>query len=241
MGALDRAENRPRFVQTRHEEMAAFMAAAHGKFTGEVGVCLATSGPRRDSPAQRPLRREDGPRAGAGHRRAVGAHVDGRQLPARGRPSLPLQGRRRRVRPRLQRRRRRSATSSTAPCASPRSSVRRPASSSRRTCRSSMPYEDPPHKHGAIVSSVGVSYAARPSRTIAISRRAAEILNAGRASGDAHRRRRARSRRRRSQAVAEAHRRRRRQGAPRQGRAARRPPVRHRRRSVSSAPSRAGT
>ena len=29
----------------RHEEMAAFMATAHAKFTGEVGVCLATSGP----------------------------------------------------------------------------------------------------------------------------------------------------------------------------------------------------
>ncbi|KFI07734.1 thiamine pyrophosphate-requiring protein [Massilia sp. BSC265] len=33
------------FVQTRHEEMAAFMACGHAKFTGEVGVCLATSGP----------------------------------------------------------------------------------------------------------------------------------------------------------------------------------------------------
>lgn len=45
MGALARAEERMRFVQTRHEEMAAFMACAHAKFTGEVGVCLATSGP----------------------------------------------------------------------------------------------------------------------------------------------------------------------------------------------------
>jgi pyruvate dehydrogenase (quinone) len=35
----------PEFVQTRHEEMAAFMACAHAKFTGELGVCLATSGP----------------------------------------------------------------------------------------------------------------------------------------------------------------------------------------------------
>src|SRR5512144_2285215 len=35
----------PRFVQARHEEMAAFMAGAHAKFTGEPGVCLATSGP----------------------------------------------------------------------------------------------------------------------------------------------------------------------------------------------------
>ncbi|MBV8153563.1 MAG: thiamine pyrophosphate-requiring protein [Candidatus Eremiobacteraeota bacterium] len=33
------------FVQVRHEEMAAFMACAHAKFTGEAGVCMATSGP----------------------------------------------------------------------------------------------------------------------------------------------------------------------------------------------------
>lgn len=45
MGALDAAHDRIDFVQARHEEMAAFMACAHAKFTGEVGVCLATSGP----------------------------------------------------------------------------------------------------------------------------------------------------------------------------------------------------
>ncbi|MEK6374561.1 MAG: thiamine pyrophosphate-requiring protein [Acidobacteriota bacterium] len=45
MGAIDRANEAMRFVQVRHEEMAAFMACAHAKFTGEVGVCLATSGP----------------------------------------------------------------------------------------------------------------------------------------------------------------------------------------------------
>jgi len=45
MGALDRADGRPRFIQVRHEEMAAFMACGHAKWTGEVGVCLATSGP----------------------------------------------------------------------------------------------------------------------------------------------------------------------------------------------------
>ena len=33
------------FVQVRHEEMAAFMAVGHAKFTGELGVCLATGGP----------------------------------------------------------------------------------------------------------------------------------------------------------------------------------------------------
>ncbi|MFL5515533.1 MAG: thiamine pyrophosphate-requiring protein [Gemmatimonadales bacterium] len=45
MGALNRADGDPEFIQVRHEEMAAFMACAHAKFTGELGVCLATSGP----------------------------------------------------------------------------------------------------------------------------------------------------------------------------------------------------
>jgi pyruvate dehydrogenase (quinone) len=45
VGALDRAGGDPELIQVRHEEMAAFMACAHAKFTGEVGVCLATSGP----------------------------------------------------------------------------------------------------------------------------------------------------------------------------------------------------
>ena len=45
LGALDRAGDKFEFVQVRHEEMAAFMASAHAKFTGELGVCLATSGP----------------------------------------------------------------------------------------------------------------------------------------------------------------------------------------------------
>jgi len=45
MGALRRAQGKLEFVQTQHEELAAFMAASHPKFTGEVGVCIATSGP----------------------------------------------------------------------------------------------------------------------------------------------------------------------------------------------------
>ncbi|MGE5136981.1 MAG: thiamine pyrophosphate-requiring protein [Gemmatimonadota bacterium] len=45
LGAYDRAGGDPEFIQVRHEEMAAFMATAHAKFTGEVGVCTATSGP----------------------------------------------------------------------------------------------------------------------------------------------------------------------------------------------------
>lgn len=44
-GALNRANGKIQFIQARHEEMAAFMASAHAKFTGELGVCIATSGP----------------------------------------------------------------------------------------------------------------------------------------------------------------------------------------------------
>lgn len=45
MGAMDRAKDRFDYIRVRHEEMSAFMACGHAKFTGEVGVCMATSGP----------------------------------------------------------------------------------------------------------------------------------------------------------------------------------------------------
>lgn len=45
LAALDRAGNQPELVQPAHEELAALMACAHAKYTGQVGVCLATSGP----------------------------------------------------------------------------------------------------------------------------------------------------------------------------------------------------
>ncbi|AWL99907.1 thiamine pyrophosphate-requiring protein [Bradyrhizobium amphicarpaeae] len=47
-GAMNRAQGKEGeigFVQARHEEMAAFMASAYAKFSGELGVCIATSGP----------------------------------------------------------------------------------------------------------------------------------------------------------------------------------------------------
>src|SRR5882762_2991984 len=44
-GALGKFADTIEFVQVRHEEQAALMACAHAKWTGEVGVCLATSGP----------------------------------------------------------------------------------------------------------------------------------------------------------------------------------------------------
>jgi len=45
MEALRTHQEQIRFVQVRHEEAAAFMACAHAKYTGKLGVCLATSGP----------------------------------------------------------------------------------------------------------------------------------------------------------------------------------------------------
>src|ERR1700712_4287778 len=44
-GAFPHVGDRMAFTQVRHEEIAAFAATAHAKLTGEVGVCLATSGP----------------------------------------------------------------------------------------------------------------------------------------------------------------------------------------------------
>ncbi|QCQ90290.1 thiamine pyrophosphate-requiring protein [Rhodococcus sp. SGAir0479] len=45
LAAWGRADNRPKFVQARHEEMCAFQAVGYAKFSGRVGVCMATSGP----------------------------------------------------------------------------------------------------------------------------------------------------------------------------------------------------
>lgn len=45
LGAMGRAEHRLEFIQPRHEELAAFMACAHAKYTGQIGCCVATSGP----------------------------------------------------------------------------------------------------------------------------------------------------------------------------------------------------
>src|ERR1700744_3886621 len=45
LAAWGRADDQPQFIQARHEEMAAFEAVGYAKFTGQVGVCMATSGP----------------------------------------------------------------------------------------------------------------------------------------------------------------------------------------------------
>jgi pyruvate dehydrogenase (quinone) len=45
LGALNRAGNSPKFIQARHEEMAAFEAVGYAKYGDRVGICMATSGP----------------------------------------------------------------------------------------------------------------------------------------------------------------------------------------------------
>ena len=123
MGALHRAGDRFKLVRTSHEEMAAFMACAHAKFTGEVGVCLATSGPGAihllnglyDAKMDhQPVVAIVGPAVAQGARRLVSA---------RGRSDLAVQGCRARVRPHGHRIRRRCGTSSIARSASPRRSA----------------------------------------------------------------------------------------------------------------------
>ena len=98
-GALNRADGQIEFIQVRHEEMAAFMASAHAKFTGELGVCIATSGPGASHLITGLYDARHGPHAGARHRRPAGAHRHRRPLPAGSRPAEPVQGRRRRFRP----------------------------------------------------------------------------------------------------------------------------------------------
>src|SRR5215212_2895135 len=45
LGAFSRADDQPRFIQSRHEEMSAFEAVGFAKFGDRPGVCMATSGP----------------------------------------------------------------------------------------------------------------------------------------------------------------------------------------------------
>ena len=79
----------------RHEEGAAFAACGYAKFTGRLGVCIATSGPGRHPSPERPLRRQAGRRPGAGHHRADLPRPDRHALPAGDRHPAAVRGRRR--------------------------------------------------------------------------------------------------------------------------------------------------
>ena len=67
---MGKADNDPKFVQVRHEEMAAFEAVGYAKFSGRVGVCMATSGPGAIHLLNGLYDATARPRSGRGHRRA---------------------------------------------------------------------------------------------------------------------------------------------------------------------------
>ena len=166
------------------------MACAHAKFTGEVGVCLATSGPGRDPSAERAVRREARPPAGGGDRRPAGAH---RRSAASYQQEVDLVSLFKdvaaRVRPHGDVTRRRSASWSTARCAS-RSAER------TVTClivpndvQELDAVESPPREHGTVHTGIGYQRAAGRARARATCERAAERAQRRREGGDAGRRR----------------------------------------------------
>ena len=98
VGAFSRADDQPRFIQARHEEMAAFAGRRLREVQRPSRRLHGHVRARGDPPAQRAVRRQARPRAGGGDRRPDQPHRDGRQLPAGGRPPQPVQGRRQRLR-----------------------------------------------------------------------------------------------------------------------------------------------
>jgi pyruvate dehydrogenase (quinone) len=175
-GALNRARGKIEFVQARHEEMAAFMASAYAKFTGELGVCIATSGPgashlitglydaRLDHMPVLAIAGQQARKALGGHyqqevdivsmfKDVAGAFVQQASSPAQVRHLVD-----RAVRVALGERR---VTAIVLP-----------------NDLQDAPYEDPPRKHGTVHSGVGF---AKP-RTLPFEadlHRAADVLNAG--------------------------------------------------------------
>jgi pyruvate dehydrogenase (quinone) len=177
LGGLARfGTDKIQFIQVRHEEMAAFMASAHAKFTGELGVCLATSGPGASHliTGLYDARLDHMPVlaiAGQQARAALGGHYQ---------QEVDLLSMFKDV-----------AGAFTQQASTP-PQIRhlidravRIAKAERRVTAliipndlQDEPYEDPPHKHGTIHSGVGYSDPRIIPTEIDL-RRAAEVLNSG--------------------------------------------------------------
>jgi len=175
-GALNRADGKIAFIQARHEEMAAFMASAYAKFSGELGVCIATSGPgathlitglydaRLD---HQPVLALVGQQA----RRSIGGHyqqeVDLASLfkDVAGdfvhQAAVPAQ-----VRHLIDRAARIALANKTVTAVILPNDLQE------------MPYETPPRKHGSVMSGIGYAAARTIPQEIDLMR-AAEVLNAG--------------------------------------------------------------
>jgi pyruvate dehydrogenase (quinone) len=177
LGALNRFGGGIELIQVRHEEMAAFMASAYAKFTGGLGVCMATSGPgashlitglydaRMDHMPVLAIAGQQARTAMGGHyqqevdlvsmyKDVAGAFVHQASAPAQVRHLVD-----RAVRIAISQRR---VTALVLP-----------------NDLQEMPYEDPPRKHGTLHSGIGY---VRPKVVPYESdlRQAAEILNSGR-------------------------------------------------------------
>jgi pyruvate dehydrogenase (quinone) len=176
LGAMQRSANGLEFIQVRHEEMAAFMASAYAKFTGDLGVCLATSGPgathlitglydaQLDHMPVLAIAGQQARAAVGGHyqqeldlenafKDVAGAFVEQAAVPAQTRHLVD-----RAIRTALGDR---TVTAIIFP-----------------NDLQEMPYEEPPRKHGTLHS--GVGYA--PPKVVPYARdleRAADVLNAG--------------------------------------------------------------
>lgn len=175
-GALNRAGGKIEFIQARHEEMAAFMASAYAKFSGELGVCIATSGPgathlvtglydaRLD---HQPVLALVGQQA----RRALGGHYQQEvDLPSLFKDvagdfvhqaSAPSQ-----VRHLVDRAARIALANKTVTAVILPNDLQE------------MPYETPPRKHGSVMSGVGYVAPRTVPHEIDL-KRAASVLNAG--------------------------------------------------------------
>ena len=221
--ALEKAKDVMDYVQVRHEEMAAFMASAHAKFTGQVGLCYATSGPgaihlltglydaKLDHvPAVAIVGQQARSALGASYQQEVDLQnlfADVTEYVATA--IVPQQ-----VRTCIDRAVRIAQAKRAVTCVIIPNDLQE------------LEYEDAPMVHGATHTGVGYPGAATLPN-IEDLRKAAEILQPGRESRDPGRRRRVACDRRGDHG-GQPTQRRRRQGATRQGCSARRPAIRHR-------------
>jgi thiamine pyrophosphate-dependent acetolactate synthase large subunit-like protein len=177
LGALDRASDKVDFIQVAHEEMAAFMACAHAKFTGETGVCLATSGPgaihllnglydaRMDhAPVVAVVGQQGRPALGGSYQREVDLISLFKDV---AREYVHMASDASQLRHLVDRAMRIAKAERTVTCIIIPNDLQEEKA-----------VEEPPHEHGTIHSGIGYS-SARVVPAAADLRRAADILNAG--------------------------------------------------------------
>jgi len=174
--ALEKAKDVMEYVQVRHEEMAAFMASAHAKFTGQVGLCYATSGPGAihllnglydakldHMPVVALVGQTPRPALGASYQQEVDLPNLFKDVASEfvGMASVPEQ-----VRHLIDRAVRIAHTKRTVTCVILPSDLQQ------------LPYEDPPVAHGATHTGIGYAGPAKlPDETLL--RAAADVLNSG--------------------------------------------------------------